>query len=365
MLTQCPNCDTAFRVTSEILRVAGGQVRCGRCETQFDALERLIEEEEELAEEEEGTAEEDMSLSEPDLDTGDEEFIEEEQEDYVEARRSGASRQVARAEAGEEWVEFDDLESQTEAETLEPDVDDEMVTDPGELEEETVGEVEPDEDEEDVEEEAVSNYSLRNQRPPPPRQMGRVGKTALDDQFDLSMPAPRSAPEPAFWKYLPIPLGVMLLIQVVNHYSAPLARHPRLGPTVSAVYRVLGINLIPDWKLRAYEVKRRGVANNPALPGTLNVRASIRNRAPFPQPYPMLKMVLEDRYGGLVRAREFEPIEYLSKPVPPNARLAPQQEVNATLVIVDPGKDAEGYRFDACLQGNNGSVCSEDVPEER
>ncbi len=44
MLTQCPSCQTTFRVTSEILRVAHGQVRCGRCQTQFDALERLIEE---------------------------------------------------------------------------------------------------------------------------------------------------------------------------------------------------------------------------------------------------------------------------------------------------------------------------------
>ena len=46
MLTQCPNCQTTFRVTTEILRVADGQVRCGRCQTQFDALERLIDEDE-------------------------------------------------------------------------------------------------------------------------------------------------------------------------------------------------------------------------------------------------------------------------------------------------------------------------------
>src|SRR5262245_157561 len=46
MLTQCPNCQTTFRVTTEILRVADGQVRCGRCQTQFDALERLINENE-------------------------------------------------------------------------------------------------------------------------------------------------------------------------------------------------------------------------------------------------------------------------------------------------------------------------------
>ena len=46
MLTQCPNCQTVFRVTSAILRAAHGQVRCGRCHTQFDAIEKLLDVEE-------------------------------------------------------------------------------------------------------------------------------------------------------------------------------------------------------------------------------------------------------------------------------------------------------------------------------
>ena len=45
MLTQCPNCQTTFRVKTEILRVADGQVRCGRCQTQFDALDGMVADE--------------------------------------------------------------------------------------------------------------------------------------------------------------------------------------------------------------------------------------------------------------------------------------------------------------------------------
>ena len=96
--------------------------------------------------------------------------------------------------------------------------------------------------------------------------------------------------------------------------------------------------------------------------GTLRVRASIRNRAAYPQPYPLLKLVLEDRYGEAVRAREFKPTEYLEQPPLPNARMAPQQEAVVNLVIIDPGSDAAGSRLDACLLGNNGSVCAEDLP---
>jgi len=37
MITRCPRCRTAFRVTESQLQVRGGQVRCGRCATVFDA----------------------------------------------------------------------------------------------------------------------------------------------------------------------------------------------------------------------------------------------------------------------------------------------------------------------------------------
>ncbi|MFP4131272.1 MAG: DUF3426 domain-containing protein [Thiohalospira sp.] len=43
MYTQCPNCHSHFRVTAEQLRAADGRVRCGVCDTVFDALEHLEE----------------------------------------------------------------------------------------------------------------------------------------------------------------------------------------------------------------------------------------------------------------------------------------------------------------------------------
>lgn len=50
MYTRCPACHTLFRVRPETLRVAHGQVRCGRCDTQFNALETLAEDAETLVE---------------------------------------------------------------------------------------------------------------------------------------------------------------------------------------------------------------------------------------------------------------------------------------------------------------------------
>ncbi len=43
MFTQCSKCETIFKLSAEVLRAAGGQVRCGKCGEVFNALARLAE----------------------------------------------------------------------------------------------------------------------------------------------------------------------------------------------------------------------------------------------------------------------------------------------------------------------------------
>ncbi|HMW72581.1 MAG TPA: zinc-ribbon domain-containing protein, partial [Cellvibrionaceae bacterium] len=43
MITRCPQCATAFRITAAHLKLAQGSVRCGACFTIFNALENLSE----------------------------------------------------------------------------------------------------------------------------------------------------------------------------------------------------------------------------------------------------------------------------------------------------------------------------------
>jgi predicted Zn finger-like uncharacterized protein len=42
MITRCPRCETAFRVTENQLQARVGQVRCGRCHSVFDARAALV-----------------------------------------------------------------------------------------------------------------------------------------------------------------------------------------------------------------------------------------------------------------------------------------------------------------------------------
>ena len=43
MYTQCPNCNTVFRISAPQLKAAGGRVRCGHCSHVFNALDKLLE----------------------------------------------------------------------------------------------------------------------------------------------------------------------------------------------------------------------------------------------------------------------------------------------------------------------------------
>jgi predicted Zn finger-like uncharacterized protein len=353
MLTQCPNCQTTFRVTTEILRVADGQVRCGRCQTQFDALERLIDENEAAEapatrtprvtrspfsapiEVEEAAAQEDITLEGRHIEIS----------GRYRLPDSVRGEPQIREETVEEWVEIDDIEDAAEEaaviEVDEAQVDEDVLD---ELAEEAVAE-----DEQAIE---VAEQAPVEAEPEP------------EPELDL-LASPRRARSPRLWKILAGPLVLLLAIQLVHTYRHSLARHPRLGQAIMGIYGALGANLQPDWNLHAYEILQWHLGSDPAIPGTLKVRASLKNVASFAQPYPLLKLVLEDRWGESVREREFEPAEYLDPATAPDRLLGPAQQATATISIVDPGTDAEGFRFDVCLRGSRGVVCAADVPVRR
>ncbi len=334
--------------------MADGQVRCGRCHTQFDALERLIEEGDSNA------ADSGRFLSTPPRNEPDSIEVDEPEsmeEITLEGKRieiSGTYRVVdaegdgephLRQERVEEWVEIEDDPATEEVQ-------------------------------DDVAPAGLATYEPEPEPEPlEPAPPPRATRAPLGSRLARELEAMSEPDEPPFvvasaparrtsvlWAVLVMPLALLLVAQFVHHHRAELARHPRLGAPLMNVYQALGLQLTPDWDLHAYGVKQWGVGMDPAAPGTLKVRASITNNAPYAQPLPLLKLVLEDRWGDQVRAREFDPAEYLDPGLAPDRLLGPAQQTNATILIVDPGPDAEGFRFDVCLRGKAGPVCAAEVP---
>ncbi len=102
------------------------------------------------------------------------------------------------------------------------------------------------------------------------------------------------------------------------------------------------------------------MTGDPNANGALHVRASILNTAAEFQPYPLLRVTLEDRFGNRIGSRDFEAAEYLGRPTVKS--LARGERVDATVNLLDPGKNAEGFEIDVCLRGTDRKVvCAGDT----
>ena len=161
--------------------------------------------------------------------------------------------------------------------------------------------------------------------------------------------------------------ALLLAGQIVHQNRDWIAAHAHgpLGTVVRALYGAMGASLPAPGNLAAYELRQWGVTGDPDANGTLRVRASILNTAAQLQPYPLLRLTLADRFGKNIGRRDFEPSEYLGRPIV--KQLTPGERIDATLAILDPGKNAEGFEIDVCLRGADQRIsCANDVaPQAR
>jgi predicted Zn finger-like uncharacterized protein len=174
---------------------------------------------------------------------------------------------------------------------------------------------------------------------------------------------PTEAARPAIqlaWRGAAAVLALVLLAQMIHENRAWLAAHGPLRGPLQSLYGALGVKVQPPVNLSAYQLRQWGVTGDPNAAGTLRVRASILNTSAQLQPYPLLRVTLANRFGTHVGARDFEPAEYLGRPI---ARLmTPGERADATLDIQDPGKDAEGFEIDVCLRGAGQTIsCAADA----
>jgi hypothetical protein len=364
-----------FRVTGAILRAGHGQVECGQCHTIFDAIERLIDDippgpQPEPAASLEPAASpaslpsdaEEAALASAevrwanDLPTGEFQLTDGELIPIAAAREPASDESVAAHDDPPYAVEApgDPEEITLEGDRIEisgvyrvP----ESLPDPVAVPEEVEPLIEP------------AAVTVAPAEPAPYRSRRTPERVTVPTEIFAPEPeeAESGGTRTAAWAIFSLVLLVALGLQAVHHYRQELVRDPRVGPQLLKVYAALKLPLAPNWDVTGYEIQQWGVAADPATSGTLRLKASILNRAGFAQPYPLLKLTLEDRWGEQVGAREFEPAEYLAAGTPADRLLAPNQPVNADIGIVDPGADAVGFHVDVCLKTYAGIECASDT----
>jgi predicted Zn finger-like uncharacterized protein len=368
--TQCSKCETVFKISADVLRAAGGQVRCGRCGEVFNALARLAED---------PTA---FSAGESPLE------METRADSILE---SVAALQVVQAVAkdhedfgppDEEFVSPDEefvppgVEI-AHLEILDVEAEDndrsmEFTLPPGELDRifvESKKRVLP----MPAAASASAPSEAEVEPAPHPESVAVVDAPPAHDRVSGGFEAPEDVPRHTLagygaqrrlimWLGAALVSALLLIAQVAHQNREWFVAHAHgpFGAGVRALYGAMGAPLPAPANLSAYQLRQWGVTGDPDANGTLRVRASILNTAAQLQPYPLLRVTLADRFGKSIGARDFEPAEYLGKPT---ARLlTPGERADATLEILDPGKNAEGFEVDVCLRGVDRRIsCANDV----
>jgi predicted Zn finger-like uncharacterized protein len=182
------------------------------------------------------------------------------------------------------------------------------------------------------------------------------------DEEPVGLPHPLARFIPYAWPVGTALAAVLLIVQVINHYRDELAASARFNHPLTAVYGSLGIHLFPHWDLRAYDVRQLGASGDAAGAGLITVRASIKNGASQPQPLPLLRVTLQDRFGNRIAARDVAPKAYLPSAMPASSFLSAGQRIDAQMGFADPGPNAVGFEIDACLPASAGVIaCANDA----
>lgn len=307
MYAQCPECLTFFHLKPSHLKAANGRVRCSRCKAVFNALETLRDE---------LTPEEIAAVK-------------------------AARRREPKPDApllNEEYAGdlFDGLEYTKNAEL-------------------GLGAAEsiPD-DRSDRRDADEKDALIRASGPAIERELQSDQLTAPVREFpDFRPRHSRRSRSPLAGIGVFI-LLLALLAQLVHWQRALVLEHELAGPWLKEFYSLIDFDIAAPADLSALKVSRTEVSSHPDHPRALHLTAMLENRSENTQPWPDLRVDLQDRFGDTVGARYFTPGEYLRDPAPASRAMTAGGRYAVALSILDPGNEAVGFQVEPCFASVDG-----------
>lgn len=403
LVTQCPHCQTRFRLTPEQLSVASGHVRCGACLEVFHAADAAaaltpaapVEQpapasdtsvEIKAAPQTQGSLLHD-DLDEPDLEALglDESIIGEVNPDSI----PGPNHTEPEPASSTELADLhEDFLSTPPARDFGPDFDhqrvgmykplpeEESYTDKGIFQRdhpaapatadqpaptaEPAGEqpqqslsAPPAEssaetpatastaDNQDISGE-TSVHDTEDDRPDP--QITPLGMEVLESEL-LAAPS-QQRPRRGLWTGLALAALLALPAQYLYYNFDGLARDQRTRPLLEDFCLLARCELPARVDISRIRSTNLLVRTHPEFPNALAIDAILYNRADFEQPFPVLEMQFEDASGRQLANRRFRPEEYLSGELAGVDLMPPQTPIRVGLSMLDPGPQVRSYRLE-------------------
>jgi predicted Zn finger-like uncharacterized protein len=180
---------------------------------------------------------------------------------------------------------------------------------------------------------------------PPPRQL------ALDDLYP---PEEARPPASRWWAVAAVVMALLLAGQAAYFYRSQLAtRYPGLKPHLVQLCKVLRCKVLPPSidresspdRPKQIEIEASDLQVDPALPGILQLTATLRNHAGHDLAYPAVDLVLTDTKEHTLARRIFLPQEYVVGGKDIAAGIPTSAEITVRLVLDTGNLNPTGFRL--------------------
>ena len=346
MRTRCPVCSTVFRVTSEQLRLKAGKVRCGHCQSIFNAFDEFLEAEEDTSTTPETAPKEpppeasqvSVNPVEPEAE------ISPPVEDEPLATKAISPTEATQDELAEAEI------SQVVTEEIEPIPErlcEELPEEPMPLSEHPVATEEP-------VELPVFRLETPDQSASTALEAGLVAARELNDVPGYNRWAAgtltgralggfENDTQPrAVWPFVVVALllVIVLLGQLLHHFRTELVAR---WPDAAALYELAAVDVPLPRNSDLVAIEASDLQSDNAR-GLFVLQATLQNRASYPQAWPALELTLTDTSDTVVSRRVLTAADYLPPAVDP-AVFPANGETAIKLWIEARNIGAAGYRL--------------------
>jgi len=372
--TQCPHCQTLFRISAEQLKAAAGKAHCCRCDQVFSALDNLREPQ---ADEEwpdsrfidDFSAQQNLELpfdAHPEDDSPQEiqssltELLQTLQitpENAVPEPDGLEDNQLAMDDERDPFEPlyiFNDPEMDSVQIGLDSQLHDTVDSATGPAHESTTPDSPASIEAELADTDTEPQFSAIRQAPAAP-----IGPAPFDipDNLPEIQPTetvPLSLEETLEntangrrgtfgWSLAILLLSLLALGQLGWFGRDHLLRHPAGRQLLESACSLLPCQLPPRHEPEKLQVVSRAITSHPDKADALLVSLTLRNDGDFAQAWPQLELSLLDDNGGLVARRSFRPEEYRNTT---GGLLQPGIPETLRLELADPGDRVVGFQFD-------------------
>ncbi len=313
MFTVCPNCHRQFRIYAEHLAAAGGQVRCGFCHHQFNAIDRLYDKPQAVQEmaapfTDTPTDSPEPEFEIPDIDTSPQDAV---VETVIDQQDADTDIELQRA--------IDEIGVE------------QRIAAPAEESQQAPAEINADALADDAGAEPARQTEYR-----------------FDDEEEavLEPPANRSWLMTGFWS-----LATVIALLVIAGQLAWFNRdrlmfeYPQLRPYVKHLCQRYDCSVIRQRDTRAIKLINRDVRLHPSYQDTLLVNATMKNELATRQPYPNVQLTLFDTAGTMLGYREFAPGDYLDNSIDIDQGMPVDAPVHLVLEVSGSSAEAVSFEF--------------------